>query len=406
MPLFIPDDPKLVKLFAMMFVSGMAFSAVNMRAVFALCVVLGLLLWVFSFRYKSKSVFFLSQTAFIWLVSYLAWSAFTLLWSPAISGIRDWLVYCLKLLSIMVLAYFLDRFKIQSVFIKSLLAGFVFLCVVVLYVHFAGPGNPLDMASDGAFFNPLAQAAAVSILASYALHELLTKQHLAPKILFALLFVAATFITFMVSQQRLGYFSYFVGIFCVLMLSIQGRSRWIVVVSLLLLFWLNYAHNHTFSSRVNSAFEELLAYDFSSNFTSIGSRLHMWTTSMLAIQENWLWGYGFGSYGNVMPARFGDDYMCEIGCVQPHNQFLLVWLETGFIGLLLLMGFLAALAKKLIYDFMRYRHLHHGLVVVLPVFILSSLVDSSLFYIGYLHLFVALFALLLTPVQPQHGKST
>lgn len=392
------SEPRLVRVLAYIVVAGIAFSAVNMRAVHALFLVFGLLLWVFSLGYKSKSMFLASQPAFAWLVAFLVWSALSLFWSPSDHSLRDLVVYVLKLFSIVVLAYFIDRYQLQMVFLKSLLAGFIFLVLVVLYLQVAS-SNALGLSADGVFFNPLAQAAAVSVLACCALHELLTSKQIRHRLMHALLFVCATYLVLIVSQQRLGYVSFFVGSSAVLLLCLKGRSRWQFIALLLFVLLLNYFLNHTFSSRINSAFEELLTYEFSSNFTSIGSRLHMWATSLLAIQDNWLWGNGFGSYGHVMPARFGDITMCEIGCVQPHNQFLLVWLETGIVGLFLLLGFVASLAKKLIKDYIHHKQLHHGLFVVVPIFILASLVDSTLFYIGYLHLFVPLFAFLLVPVR-------
>jgi O-antigen ligase len=77
-----------------------------------------------------------------------------------------------------------------------------------------------------------------------------------------------------------------------------------------------------------------------SNATSFESRQKMWSTTVPAIQEHWLFGSGTGSFERVYP-KFEEHAQASRTYVNhAHNDYLELALETGVPGMLLLMAFL------------------------------------------------------------------
>ena len=79
-------------------------------------------------------------------------------------------------------------------------------------------------------------------------------------------------------------------------------------------------------------------------------RLRMWDYSWQLIQQAPLFGHGFDSARvfDDLTFRAPDGRDITVMSMHPHNIGLQIWLETGFIGVLLAVGFLAALLKAML----------------------------------------------------------
>jgi len=78
-------------------------------------------------------------------------------------------------------------------------------------------------------------------------------------------------------------------------------------------------------------------------------RLRMWHYSFERILERPLFGHGFDvsrTYAETYTARDGRDIV--IVSLHPHNVGLQLWMETGFVSILMLCGFVAALTRPLL----------------------------------------------------------
>lgn len=82
---------------------------------------------------------------------------------------------------------------------------------------------------------------------------------------------------------------------------------------------------------------------------SAGERLEMWDYSLAMIQDQGLLGVGSGNWRIEFPAYGSELYRARQGIVQfqrPHNDFLWIWAETGLIGLVSYLVFIAFLYFK------------------------------------------------------------
>ena len=127
--------------------------------------------------------------------------------------------------------------------------------------------------------------------------------------------------------------------------------------------------------------------------SSMGQRYMFWRYSLKLIAEKPLFGHGTGSFKKEYQRVASSELFVT---KNPHNEFLMIGVQLGLLGLLIYIGFLASqffCAKKLPDKEMR---LAHGL--------LFSLVVTSLFNIPFLdhtegHWFASKISLYFAPLQ-------
>jgi O-antigen ligase len=189
------------------------------------------------------------------------------------------------------------------------------------------------------------------------------------------------------------------GCLAVLFIQLKDSPRLRVwsLLAVLGLFVLVFMSNEKMQNRFELVVQEIQNYHFENDYTSVGSRLHMWYSSALFIQKEPLLGHGMGAYPVVSEAHFQDPKMCLHGCRHPHNQYVFYAVEFGLVGLgLFLLMLYQAWSRHRAWDTASAMPL-----VVLLVFTLGSLVETTLWYRGFLYLFVPLLALsMLGPAQP------
>ncbi len=92
--------------------------------------------------------------------------------------------------------------------------------------------------------------------------------------------------------------------------------------------------------RVNLAWKEVMTHNESEILTSVGFRAVVYRNTLELIAANPIVGYGTGSFRNIytdhVKTRY-TDWRGE-GTADPHNQFMLVAMETGVIGLAAFLG--------------------------------------------------------------------
>jgi O-antigen ligase len=246
------------------------------------------------------------------------------------------------------------------------------------------------------FYNPLYQSVGLAIFSALCVSYFLDTFNRWHKFLVLSLFLAASYAVLIISHQRLGYLTWAAGLLLVLIIKLKPLHRkWGVMLGLGLCIAI-FMSSSNIQERFGLGIKEVLAYNFENNYTSMGTRLHMWYASVNSISTAPLLGHGLGSYPMQAKAFFNDLNMCVVGCTHPHNQYLFYGVEFGFVGLgLFLWMFYSAL--KL------HRSLSHDStmpLVVLLVFAFSGLVDGTLWVRGFLNLFIPLLGLsMLNPTQ-------
>jgi O-antigen ligase len=369
------------------------FSLAISRSLFSLAGVLVLLGLVLEGRWREKWTLLKTNTPACMVIAMVTWLYLSSVWSQASdSRWQDAANVHWKLLLIPAIVLLVRNTRWQTRCWQAFATGMLLLLVHVYAVALGINSIPWVSSSlpDRIFFNPQPQSVGLALFSGLCLSYLFDTHKRLYKFWFGMVFLVSSFAVLSISQQRLGYLMWAIACFLIVFLKLKPvQKKWgfLIATSLLLIIFLN---STKIQDRVNSAIQEVHSYYFQNNFsTSVGARLRMWHGSTQAIGEAPFIGHGLGSYPELAEAFFKDQYLCSIGCIHPHNQYLFYAVEFGLIGLSLLV-------------LMLYRVLtiHRALepsstmpMVVLTVFALSGLVESTLWYRGFVYLFVPLLAL-------------
>jgi O-antigen ligase len=268
----------------------------------------------------------------------------------------------------------------------------ILLIAVYLSIFHIAPFDG-DVRADSVFFNAIPQSVVLSIFAAWCIFK--AYGALVPSYqrwgALALFFLSSYPILF-VSQQRLGYLAWALGTLGSVFLLSSNRSRffWAGIISVFVGFIFYF--NDVIFTRLTQAVLEFKQFNFTNDYSSVGARLQMWNVSIQAIQQAPLFGHGVGSYGQISKSLFSDDVMCQVGCGHPHNQFLFYWVEFGLVGLALFVGTLYLSLVVILRNISENKFL----LVLFLIFLLCSMVDSTLWYRGFLYIFVPFLAVIIS----------
>jgi len=148
---------------------------------------------------------------------------------------------------------------------------------------------------------------------------------------------------------------------------------------------------------------------FSNNALNIGERQVQWGVTWQAIQSQFWFGYGAGSYELVFQSFREYADLRIVVYDQAHNDYLHVFLEQGFVGLLLWLGFIAYITKYVVSKYWKSKStlvsstLLSG-VIVLTAILIQSLVDYPLQILSIRCYFFVIVALLLAAPHIKHKR--
>jgi O-antigen ligase len=185
------------------------------------------------------------------------------------------------------------------------------------------------------------------------------------------------------------------------------KQKAFLLLSLLIGATLTYEMSPHLHNRVSSAITEYQArIPGQHTDTSIGERLEFYTTALQIIKEKPLFGVGTGGLPTAYAQHsqgISEKFPHGIYLTNPHNEFLMISVQTGFIGLSLLLF--------LFYTLWRYAPLlptafeqdaARGLVLA---YLISSSVCSSLLDHADGLFFAFMVGLLFSNLQPNLGYS-
>jgi O-antigen ligase len=206
------------------------------------------------------------------------------------------------------------------------------------------------------------------------------------------LFLAATFNLFYIAPGRTGMLVYIALILLTVLQRLSWKKSIPAAVLVIAVIGITFVTSTNFSSRVREAVDEMTSYQAESSRTSLGMRFDWWQNSLTLIKEKPIFGHGTGSFKTVQAELIeGSDTKPTDN---PHNEYLLITVQTGLVGLALFLALLVAqfLAACKLQPPRRY--LLQGVVVAMAT---GCLMNSFLFdsHPGHFYAFVS--AILCTP---------
>jgi O-antigen ligase len=228
----------------------------------------------------------------------------------------------------------------KAFFIASILALFV-----SYLMHFGI--LDLNKQGDSSFKNRIAHSVFISFFAFYCLHK--AYDSLLNRKLYLALFVLSLYNLFFVVPGRTGQL---IVIALILLFSIQrfgNKQRLLIIlaIGLSLTLYLNFSDK---SSRISEGIANTKAYLQpvpEQTESSMGLRYGWWKSSLKLMSEKPLLGHGTGSYSKEYQRLVPDELLASRN---PHNEFLMIGVQLGLIGLFIYLSFLASqyyYAKKL-----------------------------------------------------------
>lgn len=189
-------------------------------------------------------------------------------------------------------------------------------------------------------------------------------------------FIATTYNLLFICHSRTGMLLFVALILLTLYQRLPIQYSILTTLLVFLILFTSYQSSQHFSSRVDNAVTEITQYNSQSSRTSLGMRFDWWQNSLELIREKPVLGHGTGSFSHVQKELVKDRKTKPSD--NPHNEYLLIAVQTGLLGSLL---FTCWLITLFIYSYKlpKYdRCLLQGVVVAMGVGCLmnSFLLDS------------------------------
>jgi O-antigen ligase len=282
---------------------------------------------------------------FIWMIAAVAWSLISMTWSDA-NVPNQWKYFYshTRFLWLAVIYYLLMTKDRAFKTLEWLMYGQIFV-VFISWLLWFGTEVPLTrrpIEKGIAFTSTLEQPimAVLALIGLWGFRDYWIK--LWGNWFLQLIILAMLLNIIFVMSGRTGYIVLLIFVAIELFRLLKGRWRLMAFLSPIILSLVFYAVSPTFSKNLMEIPTNTKSYLETQAKSSEGLRLEMWRASIYAILNKPILGYGIGSMPEVYKVNGG---MIKEPVSQPHQQYLFWWVEFGFIGLLIMLGFFFALIK-------------------------------------------------------------
>lgn len=195
--------------------------------------------------------------------------------------------------------------------------------------------------------NIIINAINFSVLACYSLFLLLNKivDEKRYRVFYGCCFLVIFYHLFFINGERTGCYGFFI-LLCLFIIQRRGSLQGLFISLLLIPLMLisSYTLIPPFQQRLNSALVDFNLYKSGDYHTSLGYRLIFAKRSFELIKAHFIRGQGSGGFKTALKASgvvANDDKL--LGFNDPHNEYILITVEVGILGLILFLLWLASL---------------------------------------------------------------
>ncbi len=349
--------------FALYSVGALSFSinfGVALVSVSSLLIVLAALMIFLSNQHKNSSLETIHRpSATVYLIPVaILWMAISGIWTE--STFQDGATQLMRYSRILTIpiVYFLIRTPEQSIkILKVWVYGQLF---VITSSYLLWLGVPLAWTSNAhatrdltPFTSTLEQPImnTIMFIVVWHLRDNFIKQW--GKLTINIILIATVFEVFFIMEGRTGILCMLLTLTLIAWRAINSKLKILVVFLPLIISAFVYNTSTKFERRVNEVIVDVQNYNQGSKVSSQGNRIDFTKRSIEAIQEKPILGFGLGSWplayrhvrGGSAPTEMKDGIIQELKADNPHQQFLLWFVEGGVISFALLLGIYYSIYK-------------------------------------------------------------
>ena len=320
------------------------------RALVSFFIIILPLLSLIEGNYRNKYQMMRETKIFLPLVAFFLLSLLSLLWTTDYSLAKNGLRLLSYFFTLFVIATSLKTKYIDNV-ITAFLSG-MFISEIIAYgIYFklwtynhATPQDP------SAFMHHIDYSIFLAFTSILLLNRLLSKRYMLKEKFFFFFFFLTVTGNLFIGIGRTGQVSYIVAIIimAILHFKLSLKSILLSVFLLIGIFGSAYSLSVNFQNRVIATQKDVQSILHGNLNSSWGIRVAFWIATFHILEKNPLLGVGIGDYKMALREEIHkSDYKYLsaktkefISNHHPHNQYLLVLLETGSIGLVLFLSFL------------------------------------------------------------------
>ena len=369
------------------------------RASISLFSILFIVLWLYEGNFKQKWILIKTNKVLMTFLLFIGFSALSIVWTENIADAKRPLRMLGYFLTLYVVATSIKKEYIYYI-VTSFLFG-MFISEIISYgVYFewwqfknATPENPSP------FMYHIDYSVFLAFTSIVLLNRIVSKHyHLKEKIISFLFFVTVTGNLF-IGVGRTGQMAFIAGVIVMSIIHFKFSDKSLIGSILLIsvIFTLAYDVSDNFNRRVHQALgdvNKIQNMDFKSSW---GIRVAFWQTTYGVMKDNPLIGVGIGDYmdatkNEVMQSKYNPKmYEKEFMSTNtPHNQYLLIALQSGLIGLFLFFIFIFYFMHLSIEN----REWKELSILFLTIFTVSCMADTFFmqqFTVALFSFFIGLF---------------
>ena len=382
------------------FVLLFAFTLPLSRASVSAFTILLPLLWLLEGNYKKKWLKIQKEKSLIFLLLFIFFSLLSTLWTQNMEDAYRPLRMFTYLGSAFVIATALDKKYIYTI-ISAFLYGMLISEIIAYGVYFelwhfkhATPQSPSP------FMFHIDYSVFLAFTSILLLNRLVSKRYnLKEKILIALFFTTVTGNLFL-SIGRTGQVALIVAVIVmsILHFRLSIKTLFLSSIFLIALYSLAYFSSPNFKARVIFAQDDISKVLHSNYNSSWGIRALFWRTTANIVLEH-PFGVGIGDFMDATKAELQNkeydklisaDTKEFMSTNHPHNEYLLILLESGIIGLIIFLTFLFYFVKLQIED----KELKELALLFITIYMVSFLAEPLLikqFPVALFALFLGIF---------------
>lgn len=376
-----------------------AFTLPLSRAMVSFFIIFLPLIWIFEGQFKSKFKLIWNHKVLQAIVLFLGFNLLSLLWTQDYNNAQNTLRLYGYWLTIFVLATSIKKDNIQKI-ITFFLYGMLLSELIAYGVFFelwnfkhASINNPSP------FMFWIDYSIFTAFTAILLLSRLFSNHYLKKEKILMFLFFLSTIGNLFLGMGRTGQVAFIVAIIVmiVLHLKINFKSIFITLTLIITIYGAGYIISDTFKTRVQSGISDIQKIQNHNYDTSWGIRIVYWMITYDILKENPFFGVGVGDYEQALKKKLElnnypisestQDFMLKY---HAHNQYLMVIIQIGLLGLLLLFNIVYQLYRMKIED----DEIKKLSLLFLTIYFISSMAEPlwiKQFTLALFILFVGIF---------------